>query len=366
MKLTRRNYLQYLNPLELLQTKKVLQSNPNILTDDTFKNESVISLYEYDENKCVSTSPLSIEDVEKIELNSKENTWLNLDILSKTNVEEIGAKIGLHPLIIEDILSVHQRPKVDEFENYFTCVLQMMYYNELNNTIESEQVSFVLGGNYLVTFQDDSHRDLFNPIRERLKTIGSKVRTQGSDYLFYALLDSIVDHYFVVMEKLGEQIERLEEQITRQEEDTYTMNRINNLRKEIIFFKRHTSPVREIINNIIRSEHYVLHEKNNKYFKDIYDHIIQIIELTDNYRDMLGNIRDLYFSQTNLKLNEVMKFLAIVTTLLAPATVIGGIFGMNFDRIPYLHHQNGFWIATALMIVAPILMLYYFRIKKWF
>lgn len=367
MKGARHNYLKYLNPLELLQTKKVLQSNPNVLKVDKPQGESIISMYIYTPTDCHSKVGLKSEEIVISEFLPEKNYWVNLDILNKVNVETVGNSIGLHPLIIEDILSVHQRPKVDEFDNCFTTVLHMLYYNDTNHTIESEQVSFVLGSNFLFSFQDDSHRDLFDPVREKLMNPVSKVRHQRSDYLLYTLLDDIVDNYFVVLEKVGEQIERLEEEITRNTYDSYTMNRINTLRKEIIFFKRHTSPVRELISSIIRSEHHYLDEKNQNYYKDIYDHIIQVIELTENYRDVISNIRDLYLSQTNLKLNEIMKFLAIVTTLLAPATVIGGIFGMNFDTgMPYLHHQYGFWIATSIMIIVPILMLFYFRRKGWF
>lgn len=362
----RKNYLQYLNPLELLQTKKVLKANPNILKTDRVESESVINLYSYNKEQCTFEKNIKPENVHIENFDAAFYFWLNLDILNKKSVEIVGNNIGLHALIIEDILSIHQRPKVDEFENYFTCVLQMLYYNQTNNDIESEQVSFVLGKNFLFTFQDDSHRDLFDSIREKLKTPITKLRQQGCDYLMYALLDSIVDNYFEVLENLGEQIEKLEEDITKNMTDNYTMNRINNLRKELIFFKRNTSPVRELISSIIRSDHPFIIDNNNKYFKDIYDHIIQVIELTENYRDVISNIRDLYLSQTNLKLNEIMKFLAIVTALLAPATVIGGIFGMNFDRIPYLHHQNGFWIATLLMLIIPLLMLFYFRKKRWF
>ncbi|MCC7029895.1 MAG: magnesium/cobalt transporter CorA [Chitinophagaceae bacterium] len=362
----RNNYLKYLNPLELLQTKKVLKSNPNVLKTDKPETESVISLYTYNRENCISQTRLKTDEVNVERFEREKNYWLNLDILNKKSVEVVGNNIGLDALIIEDILSVHQRPKVDEFQNYFTCVLQMLYYNANFHSIESEQVSFVLGKNFLFTFQDDSHRDQFDTVRERLTNPVTKIRQFGSDYLLYALLDIIVDNYFEVLEKLGEQIEKLEEEITRNKADSYTMNRINNLRKELIFFKRNTSPVRELINNIIRSDHVYIQDANNKYFKDINDHVVQIIELTESYRDVIMNIRDLYLNQTNLKLNEVMKFLAIVTTLLAPATVIGGIFGMNFDRIPYLHDQNGFWIATVLMLIVPVLMLFYFRKKGWF
>lgn len=366
MKKSKRNYLQYLNPIELLQTKKLLKVNPTNPNVKEVERESQISLFSYNDKVCKSQEKIDYKMVSLRFFETGYTHWLNLDILNKTSVEYIGSKLNLHVLLIEDILSIHQRPKIEEIDNSFTCVLQMLYFNEETNTIENEQISFLLGENFVVTFQDDARRDLFDNLRERIKTDGTKIRTEKSDYLLYAMLDCIVDSYFNVLEKLAELIEKLEEEILSAQESDYEMNKINNLRKELIFFKRNTAPVRDLIGNIIRNDHPYFSERIKKYYNDIYDHTIQIIELTENYRDVLTNVRDLYLSQMNLRLNQVMKFLAIVTTLLAPATVIGGIFGMNFDRIPYLHHQNGFWIATVLMIAAPILMLIYFRRKGWF
>jgi magnesium transporter len=366
MKKSRRRYLQYLNPIELLQTKKVLKSNPTLPAVKPGSRETVISLFGYSAESCKVRTGLLPDEVGPALFESGKQYWLNLDIPDPQTVEAVGKKIGLHPLLVEDILSVHQRPKVEEINDSFACVLQMLYFNSETQTIEGEQVSFVLGPNYLISFQDDAHRDLFDPIRERLQREGTKVRGESGDYLLYALLDSIVDHYFTVLDRLAELIEKLEEELVANREDDYTMNRINNMRKELIFFRRNTTPVRDLLGNILRSDHRYFQSRNRKYFNDIYDHIVQVNELTESHRDVLTNIRDLYLSQMNLKLNEVMKFLAIVTTLLAPATVIGGIFGMNFDRIPYLHHQDGFWIATVLMIAAPLLMLIYFRRKGWF
>jgi magnesium transporter len=366
MKKSKRNYLKYLNPIELLQTKKLLKVNPTTQVEKEEFRDTEITLYSYNEKISTCSPNINKAAITRGMFKPELTHWLNLDIINKTVVEELGAKLSLHPLLIEDIVSVQQRPKVEDIDNSFTCVLQMLYFNEESKTIESEQISFLLGENYVVSFQDDATRDLFDNLRGRLKTEGTKIRSEKSDYLLYAMLDCIVDSYFIVLEKLAELIERLEEDILKGSESDYEMNRINNLRKELIFFKRNTAPVRELIGNIIRNDHPYFSERNKKYYNDIYDHTIQVIELTENYRDVLTNVRDLYLSQVNLRLNQVMKFLAIVTTLLAPATVIGGIFGMNFDRIPYLHHQNGFWIATILMIIAPLLMLIYFRRKGWF
>jgi magnesium transporter len=193
----------------------------------------------------------------------------------------------------------------------------------------------------------------------------SKVRNSNADYLWYALLDTIVDHYFLVMEQVGDKMEAIEEEIIRKS-NTRSLAKINGLRKELIVLKRNVTPVRDILYGIIRSETELIGERTTKYFKDVYDHILQAVDLAENYRDMMLNLQDLYLSNVNLKTNEVMKVLAIVTCLLAPATVIGGIFGMNFEVIPYAHQQWGFFLAVGLMLLIPIVMLWIFKRRGWF
>jgi magnesium transporter len=271
----------------------------------------------------------------------------------------------VHPLIIEDILSVSQRPKMDQINGLLFCVLDMLYFNEKESTVESEQISIVLGKNFVISFQEDEKRDVFNTLREKMKINGSKIRQNGADFLYYSLIDSIVDHYYLVMEKLGDKIEQLEEDIIRNSNNR-TLVKINNLRKEMILLKRSIGPVRELIHGILKSENEIIEEKTEKYFKDVYDHIIQANDLAENYRDIMINIHDLYMSNMNLKLNEAMKVMAIVTCMLAPATVIGGIFGMNFERLPLLHNKWGFFVSVGLMILIPAWMMYYFKKKKWF
>ena len=241
----------------------------------------------------------------------------------------------------------------------------MLYYNEQKKAVEQEQISIVLGKDFVLSFQEDANRDVFNPIRDRLKMNNSKIRQRDADYLCYSMLDLIVDNYFLVMEKLGEQIEQVEEEVVRFS-NTRSLAKINQLRKELIILKRNFAPVRDLINGIIRSESDLLDDRTTKYYKDVYDHIVQAIDLSDNYRDIMVSMQDLYINNVNLRMNEVMKVMAIVTCLLAPATVIGGIFGMNFDDIPYLHNEFGFWIAVGVMLVIPIAMVWMFRKRGWF
>ena len=241
----------------------------------------------------------------------------------------------------------------------------MLYFNTTKTTVETEQISILLGRDFVISFQEDASRDPFDPIRSKLKIAKSQIRQRTGDYLLYSMLDLIVDNYFLIMESLGEQIEALEEEVVRKS-NTKSLARINQLRKELIVLKRNIAPVRDLVGNIIRSESELLDDRTTKYFKDVYDHIIQAYDLSENYRDVMMSMQDLYVSNVNLRLNEVMKVMTIVTCLLAPATVIGGIFGMNFDVIPYAHHTWGFYFAVSIMLIVPLIMLYIFKKRGWF
>lgn len=361
------NYLRYLNIPKLFgtqRTKEILSINPTLIPQREEAENVTICVNDYDADSIDTHEFHDIRDAFKYR-NTHKTSWINVDGLRKQDVELISEHYAIHPLLIEDILSINQRPKMDEVDSVLFCLLNMLYYNPEEGTVEQEQISIVLGSNFVISFQEDATRDVFNPLREKLKLANSKARQRGSDYLCYSMLDLIVDNYFLVMEKLGDRIESLEEDVIRSS-DARAMARVNQLRKELIVLKRNTAPVRDLINGILRSESDLLEERTTKYFKDIYDHIIQAIDLTDNYRDIMVSMQDLYINNVNLKMNEVMKVMAIVTCLLAPATVIGGIFGMNFDAIPYLHNQYGFWIAVLLMLAIPVWMIIMFRKRGWF
>lgn len=362
--MTSERIMSFRKPFENRMTKKVLQVNPTIAPKRIEPEKTIIFVYEYDASQVDYQQLDNVEDCYKY-INSSKNTWINFDGLRKDDIDKICAHFGIHPLIAEDIFSSGQRPKMDELNQLLYCLLNMLYFNEKTISVENEQISIVLGSNVVLSFQEDATRDVFNPLREKIKVAGSKVRENNADYLFYSLIDLIVDNYFVTMEQLGERIEDLEDDITHHP-DTYTLAKINMLRKEMIFLKRNISPVREIINGILRSESNLIEDKTEKYFKDVYDHIVQANELAENYRDMMINLQDLYLSNVNLKMNEVMKVMAVVTCLLAPATVIGGVFGMNFNRIPWLHNPNGFFIAVGLMLIIPVWMIWIFKKRGWF
>lgn len=358
-------YLDLLiNPFNLLRTQRILKVNPTVIPERKEPEQINLFVYDYNADDLYEAKLTSVKDCFMFR-HSPQVTWLNVDGIRRKDIEEICTHYDIHPLVIEDILSVGQRPKMDDFEGVVFCLLNMLYFNEKDVVVETEQISIVLGKGFVISFQEDAGRDVFNPLRDKLQFRNSKIRQRGPDFLFYMLIDMIVDNYFAVMEKLGERIEMLEEDIIRHA-NKRSLAKINALRKEMIVLKRNIAPVRDMIGSILRSDSSLLAESTEKYFKDVYDHIVQAADLAENYRDMMMNLHDLYLSNVNLKMNEVMKVMAVVTCLLAPATVIGGMFGMNFDIIPYAHHPWGFYLACGLMLVIPLFMLWIFRKRGWF
>jgi magnesium transporter len=366
-KLKKDRYLKYLylpNFFAPKRTKQILSVNPTIIPHREEAKEVCISVFDYDAEILEEKKYIRVSEL----LNYKSNgrtTWINVDGLRKADIETICSHFDVHALVVEDILSINQRPKIDESDNIIFCLLNMLYYNEETFSVEQEQISIILGRGVVISFQEDARRDVFNLLREKLRSPNSKIRQRGADYLCYSLLDLIVDHYYLVMEKLGERVEVVEEEVTRGN-NSRALEHITHLRKELIVMKRNFSPVRELINGFLRTDSEFVEGRHSKYFKDVYDHIVQAIDLIENYRDICVSMQDLHINNVNLRMNEVMKVMAIVTCLLAPATVIGGVFGMNFQTIPWLHNRFGFFGAVGLMLVIPVWMLWVFRRRGWF
>lgn len=361
-------YLKYLylpNLFATRRTKEILSVNPTVIPHREEAKDVIVTVYDYTAESLEERKMSAVNECFNYK-SSNRTTWINIDGLRKSDVESICSCFDIHPLVIEDILSINQRPKLDEAENSIFCLLNMLYYNEEKKSVEQEQISIILSKDLVITFQEDAHRDVFTSLREKLKTPNSKIRQRGADYLCYSLLDLIVDHYFVVMEKLGAHIEEVEEEVARGN-NPRALAHITRLRKELIILKRNFSPVREVVNGFLRSESVLLEDRHTKYYKDVYDHIIQATDLSENYRDIMVSLQDLHVNNVNMKMNEVMKVMAIVTCLLAPATVIGGIFGMNFDtNVNFFHQRWGFYTAVGLMLFFPIAMLIVFRKRGWF
>jgi magnesium transporter len=239
----------------------------------------------------------------------------------------------------------------------------MLHYNEKKNEIEAEQISLILGPHFVISFKE-SQSGVFDPIRERIRNQKSRVRKTGADYLAYALIDAIVDNYFIILEKLGEQIEDLEEELVTNPTPE-TLQAIHTLKREMIFLRKSVWPLREVVSGLERGESPLIHESTDIYLKDVYDHTIQVIDTIETFRDMISGMLDIYLSSISNAMNAVMKVLTIIATIFIPLTFIVGIYGMNFKYMPELEWRWGYFIAWAIMIVIGFVMVLYFKRKKW-
>jgi magnesium transporter len=291
-------------------------------------------------------------------------TWINIDGLHQVEIlEKLGECYGLHPLVLEDILNTDQRPKMEDYGEYLYIVLKALEPSAKSNEIEMEQISLILGPNFVFSFQE-REGDTFSTIRERLRTSKGRIRKMGSDYLAYSLLDSIVDNYFIILEKLGEKIEFLEEKLVTQPTPE-TLQIIHHLKREMIFLRKAVWPLREVINGLERGESSLIQETTRIYLRDVYDHTIQTIDTIETYRDMVSGMLDIYLSSVSNRLNSVMKVLTIIATIFMPLTFIAGIYGMNFKYMPELEWRWGYPLVWLVMIGIGVLMLLYFKKKRW-
>ena len=347
------------------QSKKKLGQIPGsiIYTGERSKETLSLEAFDYTKENCTELDLKSItESFDFKDTNS--TTWINFNGLNYVNeIEALGKHYGLHPLVLEDIANITQRPKIDEYENYIFVVLKMLYYDK-NQDIVSEQVSFVLGKNYVISFQE-AEGDVFDNVRDRLRQGKGRVRSMSSDYLLYTLIDAIVDHYFSVIEILSDKIEDFETQIFSGNATDDVSKDIQNLKREILRVRRAIFPLREVISRIEKDSSNLIQEKTLTYYRDVYDHLIHVTENIDIYREMIWSLMDMYMTSISNKMNEVMKVLTIMASIFIPLTFIAGIYGMNFDNIPELHYKYSYFILWGVMIALFVGMLYYFRKKKW-
>ena len=322
-----------------------------------------ISVIDYNESDLEEKELDSIEDCFVYKEKSSV-TWINIDGLHEVDIiGKLGKKFNIHPLVLEDIVHTDQRPKIEDFESFVFIISKMLFYNKDQNQILTEQFSLILGPNYVITFQE-MVGDVFDPIRERLRKKTGRFRTMGADYLAYALIDAVVDNYFIVLEKIGEKIESLEEDLA-EEPDNYTLQNIHNLKRELIFLRKSVWPLRDVISSLMRDELSMIKENTAVFIRDVYDHTIQVIEMIETFRDVTSGLLDLYMSSISNRMNEIMKVLTIIATIFIPITFIAGIYGMNFEFMPELKWHLGYLFAWGIIIVITLLMILYFRKKKW-
>ena len=322
-----------------------------------------ITLIDYDETTFTEKVLGSVEE----SLPFKQTptvTWINVDGLGDSAaMEKIGEQFGLHPLVLEDIASAGQRPKMEDFGDYIFIVLKMLYHEEAEDEIRAEQVSLLLGPNFVISFQE-IEGDVFNHVRERIRGSKGRVRRMGPDYLAYTLLDAVVDNYFVILERLGEQIEAMEEDLVR-DPTPETLQSIHTLKREMIFLRKSVWLLRELISGLERAESALISESTLVYLRDVYDHTIQVMDTVESYRDMVSGMLDTYLSSISNRMNEVMKVLTIIATIFIPITFIAGIYGMNFQFMPELAYRPAYFIALGVMGGVAVVMIAYFRRKGW-
>jgi len=291
-------------------------------------------------------------------------TWINIDGLHDVElIEKVGAHFGIHSLTLEDIVNTGQRPKVDDFEDYIYLVFKMLKFDDTTGHIASEQVSLILGPHYLISFQEAAG-DVFNFVRERIRKGRVRIRKSGPDYLAYALIDAVVDHYFLILEKIGEKIELFEDRV-HSEPTPEVLQNIHALKREIIYFRKQVWPIREVLNVWQKTESPLMQEAHKVFISDVYDHTIQVIDTIESFRDIIGGMMDLYLSTLSNRMNEVMKVLTIMATIFIPLTFVAGIYGMNFKFMPELEWKWSYPVLWILLIVIFLGMLLYFKRKKW-
>ncbi len=291
-------------------------------------------------------------------------TWINVEGLHDVSViEKVGERFNLHPLLLEDVVNTAQRPKLDDYEDYLFIVMKMFMYDEQEDEITSEQVSFILGLRHVIMFQE-RRGDVFDSVRQRIETAKGHMRKMGADYLAYALIDAVVDSYYAVLEKVGEKIEDMEESLVN-EPVPETLQKIHNLKRNLILLRKSVWPLRDVANSLARGESKLISKKSIIYLRDVYDHTIQAIDTIETFRDMTSGMLDIYLSSVSNRMNEVMKVLTIIATIFIPLTFIVGVYGMNFVHMPELGVAWAYPLVWVIMLIIGVLMMIYFRRKKW-
>lgn len=335
-----------------------LQSEPE--SSNTLR--VILELISYDRQSYVKHEDLSISDLLNKIIPEQVN-WINLDGLRDPDIiAKLQTHFSLHTLLIDDVLN-DQRPKAEEYEEYLFFTLKMLY--RINgNHIDYEQISFVLGHNYLISFQE-KEGDIFDSFRERIRLDQGRVRKKKADYLLYRLIDIIVDNYYLVLDNIGEQIEDIED-IIYKEPSEENFQRIQSLNKELIFLRKAVYPLRDALNVLIKNEYGFVQEENSRFYADVYDHVIHLSDSLDTYKDLVSGLIAIHINSLNTRMNEVMKVLTVISTIFIPLTFIVGVYGMNFKVMPELEWQYGYFAVWGIMIAMVAAMLRYFKFKKWF
>jgi magnesium transporter len=342
--------------------KAGLPSGTLVYTGDKKDGKIKLHVVDFDETGFQELETASVEECIPYQ-NKPTVTWVNADgVHNAALLEKLGDCFGLHRLVMEDIMNTDQRPKMEDYGEYLYIVLKAL--SGRNGEIVAEQISLILGDNFVLSFQESGEGQVFPMIRERLRSNKGRLRKMGADYLAYSLLDALVDDYFAVLEKIGDRIESTETELignpTRE-----TVQKIYQLKREMIFFHNAAWPLREAVSSLGKHESPLIRETTAPYLRDVYDHVIHVIDSVDIYREMLSSMLDLYLSSVSNRLNEVMKILTVISLIFMPLTFIAGVYGMNFKNMPELSWRYGYPGSLLLMLAIGLLMLFYFKRKKW-
>ena len=347
------------------QSKKSGLPPGTVVHTGTQKVERVrVSVFDFDEEKCVELK--DVGDVEALfPMRDKPTvTWVNIDGLHDTGlIERIGSHYGFHPLVLEDIVQVGQRPKLEEYEDYLYIVFYQLEWQGDEAMVTEEQVSLIVGKNYVFSFQERPGDD-FEMVRERLRSAKGKARQRGADYLAYQLIDATVDNYFTILDRLGLITEHVEIELL--ENPTHdTMHRLQQIKRELLVVRRSIWPLRDVLAGLLRTESELISEGTIVYLRDVHDHAVRVVEAVEALRDVVGGMVELYLAQVGLRTNEVMKMLTMIASIFIPLTFIVGVYGMNFDFMPELRWRWGYPGVWAGMIAVAGGILLWFRKKRW-
>lgn len=325
-------------------------------------DKSVVHFFSYNPTTYEENNELIIEDCHE-KLTEDNVNWYNINGLSTENIRLFGEYFGIHSLVLEDILNTDQRPKTELFDNFVFITLKMLR-PEADQIIGYEQISIVLGKHFVLSIQE-LDGDIFDPIRERIRTSKGQLKSRKNDYLFYLLVDAIVDHYFIILELLGEKIEKLELDVLLESQKKH-INEIQELKTEILLLRKTILPVRDALGKVKIEDNGLIDIATMRYFDDIHDHVMEISETIELYREMLNYSTDLYNAGMNNKMNEIMKVLTVMSAIFIPLTFIAGVYGMNFQNMPELGFHWGYFSVLAIMLSIALGMIFYFYKKKWF
>ena len=359
------NILKQLTPQGKRKSAKVGLPPGSFVHVGEQKVEDVkLTLTEYDESNFKSFEINSVEEIKPF-TDTPQVTWVSVCGLHETNlVKRIGEKFNIHPLVLEDILNTETRPKIEITDDYIFIALKMLTFNATERQIEPEQVSFILGKSFVFSFLEKSD-NVFQPVKERISNQFGRIRKNASDYLFYTLIDIVVDQYFLLLEQLEENIETLDDEVITKAEKSQ-IEEIYNLKNQLLLIRRFIWPLREVFTELIREESKLINPAIEPYLRDLLDHTIQITETIELQREISIGLMETYLSMMSNKMNEVMKVLTVIATIFIPLTFIVGIYGMNFKFIPELEWPWAYFAVWGIMISIAITMLLYFRRKKWF